>query len=278
VGHVEPGQGGRTLFRARSFFGVHRVVHEPAGSLHTLYHGTIVHGLQSTEPARRGEPLGYYHLKSPLAATFEALRTTHRRLRVGAVGLGAGAVAAYALPGDRWTFYEIDPDVVRIARDPGLFSYLSDCRAPVRVALGDARLALQADSDARFDLMILDAYSSDAVPVHLLTREAVRLYLDRLAPHGVMAFHVSSRHFRLAPVVARLAADAGLATRVRDDPLLDGDVERGLLGTTYVMAARSLADLGALGDDPRWREVSRPRGLAVWTDDYSSLFSVVAWR
>jgi spermidine synthase len=199
--------------------------------------------------------------------------------RVAVVGLGAGTLAAYAEPGDHWTFYEIDPTVARIAQDPSYFTYLSRSRAPWRVVLGDARQSLEVERDPPFDLMILDAYSSDAVPVHLLTREALRLYLDHLAPHGVLAFHISSRHFHLGRVVSSLAQDAGLVYRVRDeDPVSAEETRRGLASASCAVVARTLGDLGALAHDPRWKEPRRRAAIPVWTDDYSSLFPVIAWR
>jgi len=278
VGHVETGQGAVTVFRARSFFGIHRVTDAPGTHMHTLFHGTIVHGLQSTDPARRHQPLGYYHLHSPLARIFETLDRRQPTLRVGAVGLGAGAVAAYGRAGEPWTFYEIDPIVVHLANDPRYFTYLADSKAQIHTVLGDARLQLQADTTAIYDLLILDAYSSDAVPVHLITREAVELYLRRLAPHGVMAFHISSRHFRLAPVLSVLADQLHLVTLIRSDPLDDVDIQRGILGSTYVAMARQESDFGEMATDSLWKPLIKRPGMRPWTDDYSSVFTVLVWR
>src|SRR5204863_5540749 len=178
---------------------------------HRLLHGTTVHGVQAVDPAFSHEPLGYYVRQGPAGDVFAALDGPPGR-RVSVAGLGSGGLSAYAAAGEQWIYYEIDPVVQKIASDPQLFRYLTDCPASLRVVLGDARLSLAATRD-RYDLMIFDAYSSDAIPVHLLTREALHLYLDRLAPRGVLVFHLSNRYFDLPPVVARLAADAGLVCR-----------------------------------------------------------------
>src|SRR5436309_1782835 len=205
----------RAVYAERSFFGINRVVKDDTGKILQLLHGTTVHGMERIVPLECREPLGYYVRSGPIGDVFRALGDPAAGRRVAVAGLGAGALAAYANAGERWTYYEIDPAVQHIATDPKLFCYLHECPAEVRVVLGDARLSLAATGE-RYDLMILDAYSSDAIPVHLLTREALRLYLERLAPHGVLVLHLSNRYFDLVPLVARLAADAGLVCRVSD--------------------------------------------------------------
>lgn len=268
---------GREVHAERSFFGVHRVLRDPARKIHTLIHGTTAHGMQSLDPARAGEPLGYYHLKSPVVDVFATLRARVPDARVAVAGLGAGTLAAYGEPGQDWTFYEIDPLVERIARDPRWFTYLRDSRARQRVVLGDARLSLARATDARYDLIVLDAYSSDAIPVHLITREALQLYLDRLAPHGMLAFHVSNRYFRLAPVVGRLAAEAGLVCRTRVDTVSRVDRARGATSSRYAVMVRAREDLGALGTDPRWQPLGADGKVPLWTDDFASPMSVLNW-
>ncbi|MGH6922090.1 MAG: fused MFS/spermidine synthase, partial [Geminicoccaceae bacterium] len=183
----------------------------------------------------------------------------------------------YRRPGQRWTFFEIDPLVERIARDRRYFHYLEDCAPDAEVVLGDARRSLQEVASGPYDLMIHDAFSSDAIPVHLLTREAFALYLDKLAPGGLIALHISNRNLDLAPVVATLLADAGLAGRVQTQvpPLEAQRAYRN--AATWVAIARSEADLGALADDPRWRRM--PAAAAhPWTDDFSNLLGALRWR
>ena len=197
---------------------------------------------------------------------------------VAVVGLGAGALACYARPGEAWDLYEIDPLVERIARDPEYFTYLRDCLPEARVVLGDARLSLSRAA-RRYDLIVLDAYSSDAIPVHLLTREALGLYLDRLAPAGVLAFHISNQHLDLEPVLADLARDAGLVALLQvDTHVTPAERAGGKLPSRWAVMARRPADLGALTSDARW---APPRGRAdgrVWTDDFSSVLGVLRWR
>ncbi|MGH2351166.1 MAG: spermidine synthase, partial [Chloroflexota bacterium] len=211
---------GDVLLVERSFFGVHRVRRatlEPDTSYHVLVHGTTVHGLQSLDPSRRQEPLLYYHSSGPVGQIFRALGPGDAARPVAVVGLGAGGLACYGAPGQRWYFYEIDPEVERIARDPQYFTFLRDCPPDVQVILGDARLSLTEAPPGAYHLIVLDAYSSDAIPIHLITREALAIYLDKLAAGGVLAFHISTRHLDLAPVLGRLARDAGLVCLVQED-------------------------------------------------------------
>jgi hypothetical protein len=269
------GEPNQVQARARSFFGVYTIRHDPAG-YHFLVHGTTVHGAQHTDPARRSEPLTYFHREGPLGQIFEALED-HPPHSVGAVGLGIGTVACYRGPGQHWTFFEIDPLVERIARNRRYFHYLEDCAPEAPVVLGDARRSLQEVSSGQYDLMILDAFSSDAIPVHLLTREAFALYLDKLAPGGLIALHISNRNLDLAPVVATLLADAGLAGRIQTQvpPLEAQRAYRN--AATWVAIARSEAELGALAGDPRWHRM--PAASAQpWTDDFSNLIGALRWR
>lgn len=262
----------RAIYAERTFFGVHRVV--AADESHLLVHGNTIHGAQRLDPALRREPMSYYARSGPLGQIFAGLKG-REGLRVGAVGMGVATVACYAQPGQAWAFYEIDPAVERIARDPRLFTYLRDCLPGAPVVLGDARLALER-SGAVYDLLILDAYSSDAIPVHLMTREALALYLERLAPDGLLAFHISNRHLDLEPVLGALAADAGLTALVRNDQALTPEAAAaGASPSIWALVARPGADLGAIGDDERWRPARAPDGAPLWTDDFSSLLGAL---
>ena len=187
------------MFSARSFYAVHKVTRDGPTTL-KLASGNTLHGEQDLSPAMRREPLTYYHHASPIGDVMKAWAGSPERRNVGVIGLGAGTLAAYSEPGERWTFFEIDPVVVEVARDR--FTYLGDARGEVNVVLGDGRLSLVAVPDGTFGLLVLDAFSSDAVPVHLLTREALALYLRKLAPGGLLAFHLSNRHLALAEIVA----------------------------------------------------------------------------
>ncbi|MDT7781014.1 MAG: hypothetical protein QOC99_3526 [Acidobacteriota bacterium] len=286
------GTSGRTLFASRNFFGTHRVDADAAERIHWLHHGSTLHGKQFTDPARLCEPLSYYHRSGPLGSLFAALhaRTTTADVQVGSdylnpfamhrvavVGLGAGTTAAYARTGESWTFYEIDPAVVDIAHRPEFFKYLSACTpAPVEVVLGDARLRLREAPEGAYDLIVLDAFSSDAVPAHLLTREALALYLSKLAHGGVIAFHVSNRSLELERVVGGISADAGLPARIFADKSFDP--ETGLDPSTWVAVARTAEDLGALKTDPRWQPLdSSTHKLELWRDDFSNVVHIFKW-
>lgn len=274
------GVHGRTLYRARSFYGVHRVTLDPTGSYHVLVHGDTIHGQQSIAPERACEPLSYYSRTGPIGAVFQALQGDERLQRVGVVGLGSGALACYAEPGQHWTFYEIDPAVVSIARDSGQFTFLTCGAVQPDIVLGDARLQL-ARSTEHYGLLVLDAFSSDAIPAHLLTREALRIYLDHVDAEGILAFNVSSRYLDLESVLANLAghAEPPLVCFAQQD-LAVGPTDRqlGKSPSHWVVMARRREALTKVLRRGNWHQV-RPRAdRAVWTDDYCNLLSVLRWR
>ena len=266
-----------SLLRDRSFFGAYRVRQWGYGNV--LMNGTTMHGAQDRRPQYRREPLTYYHREGPLGQMFASLVLDRPSRRVALVGLGTGTTACYGRAGERWTFYEIDPLIERIARNPRYFTYLRDCPPSTTVVLGDARLRL-ADAPARgYDLILLDAFSSDAIPTHLLTREALALYLSKLADGGAVAFHISNRYVNLLPVVAELARDARVAGVVGRDLRLT-DEQQAMLKTTsqWVVVSRRAADLATLARQPGWHQLP-PRGdVGVWTDDFSDILSVFTWR
>jgi SAM-dependent methyltransferase len=265
-----------TLTTRRTFFGHYRVYVNPAdGGYSILTHGSTLHGAQSLDPKRVAEPLTYYVRNGPFGDIFASRPVLTRTTRVAVVGLGTGTTAAYAQPGEDWTFYEIDPGIVEIARDPRYFTYLRNAEAPVHVVLGDARLSLARGTGAPYDLILLDAFSSDAVPVHLLTREALDTYLRRLAPGGRIAYHVSNRYLDLESVVGSLARERGLAVRVGSGPpSRSAEYQQ---WSTWVVVARSERDLASLGRRDRWRDPKILPGTRPWTDDYSSVLSVFRW-
>jgi hypothetical protein len=273
AGETSAGDLGRVLHQHRNYFGVLRVTYVAAGNYHRLIHGHTLHGQQSLDPERRHEPLTYYHRTGPIGQVFDAFRTRPPRPDVAVVGLGAGTLACYAEPGQRWTFYEIDPAVERVARRSGYFTFLEDCRADsTEVILGDARLRL-ADAPAHgFGLLVFDAFSSDAIPTHLLTREAIRLYRSKLAGGGMIAFHISNRFIDLAPVLGALARDAELRCLIRRDlDVSPAEVARGKAASVWAVMAERDEDLNGLGVDGNWQSPQIHRGEAVWTDDFSSV-------
>jgi len=261
--------GSRVLHVERTFFGVLRVVQK--GDVHELIHGTTAHGAQFTRPENRCEPLTYYARTGPVGQLFTSFVGEYTKLNVAGIGLGAATIAAYAQPYQQWTFFEINPAVERIARNPTYFTYLSDCAQRHRVVIGDARMQLGFQPDGRFDLMVFDAFSSDTIPLHLVTREALALYLSKLEPRGVMAFHISNRYLDLSPFLGDLARDARLSALLRDDGRpSEEELAAGKVPSTWMIMARYPADFGFLQGDPRW--VPAPvSGRPVWTDDYASV-------
>ncbi len=262
-----------TILSERSFFGVSRVVAmELPLRAHVLVQGTTVHGAQRLDDGARKTPLTYYHADGPIGQVFQAL-PFWRFNRVGVVGLGAGAAACYARPGQEWTFYEIDPVVERIARDDRFFSFLADCAPEAKVVIGDARLSLQAAPDDTFDLLILDAFSSDAIPVHLLTAEAFAMYRRRLAPGGVIMAHISNRYLDLEPVLGRVTQETGLFGVIQyheqgtSQPMLR-------YPSIWVVMARSPDDIIELAPDRRW-EPLRGANAPLWTDDYVNILGAL---
>ena len=264
---VAPAGGGRTLYADRTFFGVYRVRTDPTRGFVSLVHGTTTHGRQVIG-AQNPEPLTYFHRKSPIGQIFETLGTD--ATSVGVIGLGTGTLAAYAQPGSRWTFYEIDAAVERIARDARYFHYLEHCGDQCSVVLGDARLTLAASHGVPHDILVLDAFSSDAIPVHLLTTEALHTYETRLALDGVLAFHISNRHIKLAPVIARLARERGLTALSRLDKGVDS--KNGFEASEWVVMARRPERLQKLAADTRWVSL-RADARAAWTDDFSNIWT-----
>ncbi len=259
---------------ARSFFGVYRVVQRPQDEAVALAHGTTIHGVQSTRPGEELVPLGYYHRAGPFGRFFEALAQRPVPVAsVGVVGLGTGGLACYARPGETWTFFEIDPVVERLARDARWFRFLAGCGNRPSVVLGDARITLAANAAAHYDVLVIDAFSSDSVPVHLLTREALALYFSRLKPGGIVLFHISNRYLELAPVVARLAIEAGAPVRHLRTRSGTGGLRQ--LGAEVVAVAAPGGNLDSLAEDG-W-QVPEP-GPVLWTDERSDILGIIRWR
>jgi SAM-dependent methyltransferase len=269
---------GRVLYSERNFFGILKVLESPTGDHHFLYHGTTLHGAQSLNPARRHEPLTYFHRTGPLGQVFEVFLTKPAKRQVAIVGLGTGTIACYGSPGQHFTFFEIDPAVERIARDRRYFTFLNDCSATIDVVIGDARLSLMRVTDPHYDLIVLDAFSSDAIPIHLLTKEALKLYLSRLADGGILAFHISNRYLDLRPVLGNLAQDSNLTCLIREDTEL-GDAEKKTQRSPsiWVVMSRRSSDLGGLVSDHRWKPLNGRKGAKLWTDDFSNIPSVFIW-
>jgi hypothetical protein len=275
------GPFGRILHTERSFFGVSRVTNEHADQFRYLFHGGTIHGIQSLDPARSREPLSYYTRTGPIGQVFEELSTGEEVSTgdVAIVGLGAGSMACYMRAGQALTYYEIDQSVKQIATDPRYFTFLSQCAPDARIVIGDARLSLRGAPEGGYKLIVLDAFSSDSIPVHLLTREALRLYLKKLAPGGVLAFHISNLYLDLAPILGTQARDAGLLSLVRDDTAVPpAEMDAGKYPSMWLVMSRNESDLRGLARDARWKPAQPNQRTRVWTDDYSNLLGIIKWH
>jgi len=264
----------------RSFFAVHKVVDDRSSQRHLYVQGTTVHGLQSTAPDRRRIPGAYFHRSGPAGDVLQ--RYPFRNAAM--IGLGVGSLASYAEHGQRITFFEIDPDVAAVAEDASLFTYLRDARGRgvmVDVVLGDARMTLGKERDGSFDLIVLDAYSSDVVPAHLLTKEAMALYRSKLGPGGLILMNMSNRYLDLGMVVSALAHDAGWPAFERTDRI-DTEDDRaaekqdGKAASRWIVVAESKASVDALALGAEWQPLPPP-AMAPWTDDYVNLIACLRW-
>ena len=279
---VYPADGGR-VETVRSFFGVHKIVVTPNGQYHVLMHGTTIHGAQkflndSGSPIQgRPEPITYYHMDGGIGQAIAAVRERKGApLTTAAIGVGAGTLTCASAPGETWKFFEIDQTMVDTARDPKYFSYIRNCQPDLRPVIGDARLTFAGERDGIYDLIIVDAYSSDSIPVHLATKEAMRIYKSKLAPHGVVLMHISNRHLELKSVVVGIADANNLKSWVYDADS-DRDDEY-IFSTDVVICARDQADVGKLASSGQWKRAKPTENQRLWTDDYSNVFGAVYRR
>jgi hypothetical protein len=271
-----------STYAVRSFFGVARVEDSTDGRFRVLSHGTTLHGAerirdqQGNPVSGRPEMLTYYSDGSAMAQVMDAVRARNpTAIRYAVIGLGTGTLACRAKPSDTVHYYEIDTAIIHIARDSGLFHFLSECRSDVPIMLGDARLALEDAPDGAYDIIYVDAFTSDAIPIHLITREAMALYLRKLAPHGIVVVHISNRHLELASVVTGIAAANGAVTRLNDGSDFTENVGEYLFTGTVAAVAREDRDFGDLVWSKYWPAQTPDPHQWVWTDDYSNIFGAV---
>jgi hypothetical protein len=298
LGSLYVSRVGVVLTTERTFFGVHQVVVVPGGRWHGLMHGTTLHGLQARfdlDPSPRTEkqqryveylrqrPASYYHPTGAVGDFFGVVGV-RQGVVTGVIGLGAGSAAAYARAGDTMLFFEIDPAVIRLANDRRYFSFLADAAgrgARVGTVPGDGRLTLGSGAGGieAFDLIVLDAFTSDAIPVHVITRDAFEdVYLPRLRPGGLIAVNTSNRHLNLQPVIAATARDLGLEGWYRYDRVENSEQKgEAKTASSWVVLARTRDDLGAIATSGRWRPL-QDDGRRAWTDDYSDILSVFEWN
>jgi hypothetical protein len=268
----------------RSFFGVHKIYESNDGRFRILKHGSTIHGAEriateNGEPATgRPQPIAYYHDKSAMNRVIEAVRMRKGApLRTAVIGLGSGSLACRIAPGETWRVFEIDPTIIAIARDPERFSFLSSCAPNVPIVLGDARLTFAREPDHVYDIIIVDAYSSDAIPVHLATAEAMAIYKSKLASQGVVVMHISNRHLDLRSVVEGIAAANGLKTWIWSRTNEETDDENYIFSSDVAISAENENDIGALSHDTFWVLTPPNPEVRTWTDDYSNIAGAV-WR
>ena len=267
--------------RTRSYFGVYTITDRRAEGTRTLVHGTTLHGLQITRPGEETEPTSYYGRRSGIGlAMTGAWLMFGDNARIGVVGLGTGTLACYARPGQDWRFFEIDPAIVRIARDSGRFTFLSRCAPQAKLVLGDARLTLAQQPPGSLDLLAVDAFSSDAVPMHLLTKEALDVYGQALQPDGLLLVHISNRYIELRPVLAAAARQGGWDAAILSHETSDEEQARHLNSSVWVALSRDPGTLlllqiasGKSGRD--WRTLPELPGFAGWSDDHASILPLL---
>ncbi|HEY3581579.1 MAG TPA: fused MFS/spermidine synthase [Pyrinomonadaceae bacterium] len=266
-----------TLHLARNFFGTSRVTTDSTGRINSLYSGNTVHGRQFVEQSRRCEPLSYHHENGPLGQVMAVFNAAPANARVAVIGLGVGAMASYSQPGQEWTFYEINSDVIDLARNSPYFTYLQNCaNGSLNVIEGDARLNLQNAEAGHYGVIVLDAFSSDAIPIHLVTEQALDLYLSKLAEGGMLAFHISNRSLNLKPILADLAESRKLVCIGFDD--LKPSSFEGKDPSQWMVMARALPEISNLAINSQWQRLNGRKGERVWSDDYSNIFQAIRWQ
>jgi spermidine synthase/MFS family permease len=282
----------KTIYRTRTFYGIHEVtqqslydaVNNRVVKIHVIHHGTTIHGIQYLEPDLELQPLGYYHFLGPCGMIMNTIKTMRPEgARIGIMGLGSGAIAAHGRKQDTITFFEIDPAVEAIARDPELFTFLQKAPADIEVRLGDGRKLIEESEEmgeAKYDLLHADAFSSDSIPTHLLTVEAINLYFDRLTDDGVVVLHISNRYLDLMPLVFELAVQTTpYAPLVAVDANIPEEQRMYRFASVWVVLTRNPETAERLLDAGMESYVIDQKDrIKVWTDDYSNIISLIKWR
>ncbi|MFA5859427.1 MAG: fused MFS/spermidine synthase [Elusimicrobiota bacterium] len=278
VGSYYPIKTGVLLYQNRSFFGVNKVTDFPSAGYRMLYNGRTIHGAQWVNRGDKDKtPLVYYHPNGPLGRLFYEVnkQQSGKNAKVAVVGMGTGSMIAYGTPAQEWVFYEIDPVVIKIAEDKRYFTYLSNAEPEYRVVTGDARLKLVTAKNGEYDIIVIDAFSSDSVPVHLVTREAVKLYFSKLKPAGMVVFHISNRYLDLIKPISGIAAADGYNAYEAVDYI--DDYPEIKYSSNWAMVTRPGNSLAAMIEPGLWKKKvnSLNRNARVWSDDYCNIWSIV---
>jgi spermidine synthase len=278
---VQTGEGART----RSYFGIYTISDRVEPRARMLTHGTTLHGVQNLAPGMEKEPTSYYARRSGVGHAMQTAAAIYDQpVRIGVVGLGSGTLSCFAQPGQKWTFFEIDPAMVRIARDSGRFTFLRRCAPQARIVLGDARLSLARAAPASFNLLAIDAFSSDSVPMHLLTREALQVYRRALTKDGLLLIHISNRYLDLEPVLAQAAKADGWHAALYEYVPAETETTPNLSISVWIALSRDREALFALrifsADDAHlWRPLIARPGFSGWSDDHASILPLLEdWR
>lgn len=271
---------GQTLHAERNFFGALRVTVDPEGHIRRFYHGTTVHGIQFVDPKLQDIPLSYYHPKGPVGQTMKLYDQQKTVRRVAVIGLGAGALAAYAKDDEEWTFYEIDPAVLRVASDTNYFTYLQRCGAKkITHKIGDARLLLRTEPDHHFDLIVCDAFSSDVPPLHLITKEALQEIRNKLAPGGMILYNISSRLLNFRPVLGNIAQELHLEGYSLNEGVTDEETIRfGRYSAHWAVLTPEPQLIQSLVANPQWVRLVPEPAQPVWSDDYYNILGIFDWK
>lgn len=265
---------GNVLVTERSFFGVYQVLADSETGFHSLIHGTTVHGRQNMTPGQTQVPLTYFTPTGPIGQVFTAMGDRFQNVAI--LGLGIGTLISYAQPGQAWSFYEIDPLVVNLAQNPKYFTYLANAPGQPDIFLGDGRLSLAQAPDHRLDLLVMDAFSSDGIPIHLITQEALELYFTKLKPTGLVAINITNRFLDLEPVIAALSERLNLFSVTQwDQQVSEAELQAGKTPSRWVLLTKDGENLAALRTDPRWRKLVGTVEISAWTDDFSQLLPLI---
>jgi VIT1/CCC1 family predicted Fe2+/Mn2+ transporter len=283
---------GRTIHRKRTFYGIHEVTRQNLYdafndrwvNIHVIHHGTTIHGIQYNEPDLELEPLGYYHFDGPCGMIMNTIKSMRPEgAHIGIMGLGSGAIAAHGREQEKIVFFEIDPEVEAIARDPELFTFLEKAPADIEVRLGDGRKLIEDSEEMgeeKFDLIHADAFSSDSIPTHLLTVEAINLYFERLEDDGMVVLHISNRYLDLMPLVFELAVQTTpYAPLVAIDNNIPDEQKMYRFASVWVVLTRNPQTAERLLDAGMESYIiDQDDRIRVWTDDYSNIISLIKWR
>ncbi len=268
---------GQVIYRSRNFFSVKRI-EKAKNNYHIFIHGNTWHGVQDQQISNNSVPGIYYHPKGPLGDIFSLIRNQKKIFDVGVIGLGVGAMAYYGNKGEQWKFYEIDPDVIDIALNPDFFSFVKKSNANIKLIQGDGRLCIKKEKNHYFDIIILDAFSSDSIPSHLITLEAIELYKKKLKPGGIIIFHISNRFLNIEPLLAALSEKVNLKFICRFEVALnEEDNKEYRVAANYAVMSQDEIFIGSLSEIDEWRSLKPSDNFKIWTDQYSNLLSILRW-